>query len=165
VKILTTRFGEIELDEARIMEMRGGVLGFEHLRRYLLLAHHEKTPFMWFQSIDDGAIAFVVINPQVVKLDYEPVIGDDDVELLEIASLEDITLMAIVTIRSNPVTVSANLRAPIVINSRKRLAKQIVLENPEYPIQYYLKTADSLDKEEGIEKNFDRGKECNVAAV
>ena len=125
----------------------------------------EKIPFLWFQSLNDGAIAFVIINPQVVKPDYEPVIGDDDVRLLEIASPEDVTLMAIVTIRSNPFTVSANLRAPIVINSRKRLAKQIVLEDPEYPIQYCLKTGDPLDEEEGIEKNCDRDKECNVAAV
>jgi flagellar assembly factor FliW len=165
VKILTTRFGEIDVDESRVIEMRGGILGFEHLSKYIMRIRDEKTPFLWLQSVDDCAVAFVIINPQIVKQDYAPVIGDDDVALLEIESIEDVVLMAIVTIRSNPLKVSANLRAPIVINSRKRLAKQIVLDDPEYPVQYYLTPDGPLDTKEGIEKDCDRNGVCGAAVV
>ncbi len=147
MKLVTSRFGEIDVDESRIIEMRGGILGFEHLKKYILHIQDEKTPFWWFQSLDDGKVAFVVINPLVVKTDYEPVISDDDVKSLEIDSVEDVVLMAIVTIRSNPFIVSANLRAPIVINSRKKLAKQIVLEDPDYPVQHYLTTGDTTENQ------------------
>jgi len=159
VNIVTTRFGEIEIDETRIINMRGEILGFEHLKRYVLHKQDDKSPFLWFQSVDDGAIAFVVINPLVVKTDYEPVISGDDVKSLEIESVKDVVLMAIVTIRSNPFTVSANLRAPIVINSRKKLARQVVLEDPEYPVQYYVTKGESQEKQnqqENIEKNCDK---------
>jgi len=97
---------------------------------------NEEILFWWFQSVDDGSVAFVVINPFIIKPDYKPIIQDNDVELLEVESPEDVILMSIVTIRSDPFRVTANLRAPIVINLKKRLAKQIILDKSDYPIQY-----------------------------
>jgi flagellar assembly factor FliW len=137
VNIVTTRFGEIDIDESKIIDMRGGILGFEHLKKYVIHTD-DNNPFWWFQSLDDGAIAFVVINPYSAKADYEPMISDNDVKLLEIEGAEDVVLLAILTIRQNPFSVSMNLRAPIVINAKKKIAKQIVLEDAQYPVQYYL---------------------------
>ena len=155
VKIVTTRFGEIDIEESKVIEMRGGILGFEHLKRYALHIQDEKNPFWWYQSLEDGAIAFVVINPYAARANYEAVIGDNDVKLLEIESPEDVVLFAIVTIRQNPFSVSVNLRAPIVINVKKRIGKQIVLEDPLHPIQYYLATTgndeDISTKQNGCE--------------
>ncbi len=136
MNIATTRFGEISIADDRIIEMKGGILGFEHLKKYIMLNHDEKTPFLWFQSVEDGATAFVVVNPQLIKADYEPMINDAEVGRLEIEDVTEVILMAIVTIRSNPLMITANLRAPIVINARKRLATQIVLDDPDFPIQY-----------------------------
>jgi flagellar assembly factor FliW len=138
VNIVTTRFGEIDVDESKIIDMRGGILGFEHLKKYVLHVRDDSNPFWWFQSLDDGAIAFVVVNPYFAKVDYGPMISDNDVKLLEIEDTEDVVLLAIVTIRQNPFSVSVNLRAPLVINAKKKIAKQTVLEDATYPVQYYL---------------------------
>ena len=155
MKLATTRFGEIEFDEAMVIEMKGPILGFEHLTRYILLKQDQQTPFNWLQSVEDGALAFVVMNPQVIKPDYEPEIPDDDVALLEIEEVQDVVLLSIVTIRSKPVSmISANLRAPVVINFKKRMAKQIVLEDASLPVQYEiaLKRSDNREKEQGAKK-------------
>jgi flagellar assembly factor FliW len=138
VNIVTTRFREIDIDESKIIDMRGGILGFEHLKKYVLHIRDDNNPFWWLQSLEDGAIAFVVINPYSAKADYEPMISDNDVKLLEIEEAEDVVLLAIVTIRQKPFSVSVNLRAPLVINAKKKIAKQIVLEDAQYPVQYYL---------------------------
>lgn len=140
MKIATTRFGDISIDESRIVEMREGMLGFEHLKRYVLLTQEKETPFLWFQSVDDGSLAFVVIHAFMAMPDYEPIIPDEDVKLLEITSTgpEDIVVLSVVTIRSDPFKVTANLRAPIVINAKKRLAKQVVLAEGDYPVQHPL---------------------------
>jgi flagellar assembly factor FliW len=138
MKLTTTRFDEITVDENGIIEMRGPILGFEQHRQYTLLHHNEKTPFMWFQSLEDGAVAFVVIDPHLVKEDYEPLIQDNDIARLEISAAEDVSLLIIVTIQSEPFLVTANLRAPIVINAKKRLAAQIVLDDAELSVQYDL---------------------------
>ena len=164
MNIVTTRFGEIDVDESKIIEMRGGVIGFEYLRKFILHIKDENNPFWWFQSLEDGAIAFVVINPFTVKTDYEPVIDDNDARLLEIGSADDVVMLAIVTIRQIPFSVSANLRAPIVVNSKKRIAKQIVLEDQSYPIQYNLTTKDS-GNEITTNENCERRDDCESASL
>jgi len=152
VKISTTRFGDINIDESRVIRMKGGILGFEHLGEYVLLMQDEKTPFWWLQSVEDGSVAFVVINSLVVKPDYEPVISDDEVKLLKIASPEDAVLFSVVTISSDPFTVTANLRAPIVINAKKMLAKQVVLVDPDYSVQHPITESKTVLEEKAYEK-------------
>ena len=138
MNVVTARFGEINVDESKVINMRGGIIGFEHLKKYILHIQDEKNPFWWFQSLDDDKVAFVVINPFVAKADYEPVIDDNDSKFLEIENAEQVVLLTIVTILKNPFSVSVNLRAPIVINAEKRIAKQIILEDQTYPVKYYL---------------------------
>lgn len=136
MKISTARFGDINIDESRIVRMKEGMLGFEHLKKYVLLIPDEKIPFWWFQSVEDGAIAFVVISSFAVKPDYAPVIADDNIKLLQISAPEDLVLLSVVTIRHNPFKVTANLKAPIVVNAAGLLARQIILLESDYPVQY-----------------------------
>ncbi len=137
MNLATTRFGKIEFDETMVIELKGPILGFEHLTKYIVLKHDQQTPFSWFQSVEDGSLAFVVMNPQVIKSNYEPEIPDEDVSLLDIEDVQDVVLLSIITIRSKPAAmISANLRAPIVINLKKKLGKQIVLEDASLPVQY-----------------------------
>jgi flagellar assembly factor FliW len=139
-EIITTRFGAIPIDESRVIEMQGdGILGFETLRRFVLILHKdEKTPFMWLQSVEDGATAFVVLDAFAAMPDYSPLLDDDTVTSLGIEEVQDVVLLTIVTIRSNPLRVTANLRAPVVISAKRRRARQVVIEQPDYPIQYDL---------------------------
>lgn len=147
MQISTTRFGNITVDESRVIQMKGGgILGFEHFKKYVFLTQNEKIPFMWFQSVDDGSIAFVVINPFIIAPEYDLMISDNDTRFLEIESPDDVVLMSLVTIRSDPLKITANLRAPIVINRKNRLGKQVVLNEPDYPVQYSL-TVDSVSTE------------------
>lgn len=141
MNISTSRFGEIAVDETRIIRMNEGMLGFEHLKRYILITQDNETPFMWFQSVDDGSLAFVVIHSFAVKEDYEPVISDEDTQLLDLSAYagpEDVVVLSVVTIRSDPFTVTANLRAPVVVNVKRMLAKQVVLAESEYPVRHPL---------------------------
>jgi len=136
MKIQTSRFGEIDVDESKIIVMRDGILGFNSLNRFVMIVHEEGSPFHWFQSLEDGSTAFITMNPFIIKSDYEPEIDDRTIEMLEVDKAEDIELMVILTIRSEPVKMTANLRAPLVINKQKKIASQVVLEDDQYPVQY-----------------------------
>ncbi len=136
MKIQTSRFGEIEVDELKIIEMRAGILGYNSLKRFVMIVHEKGSPFHWFQSLEDSSIAFITMNPFIVKSDYEPEIDDWTIELLEVDNVEDIELMVILTVRSEPVKMTANLRAPLVINKQKKLASQVILEDEQYPVRY-----------------------------
>jgi flagellar assembly factor FliW len=155
VNISTTRFGNVTIDESRVLHMKGGILGFENLNGYVLLTQNEKIPLLWLQSIDDGSIAFVVINSFIVKPEYQCMISDSDTRFLGIESPDDVMLLFIVTIRSNPFKVTANLRAPIVINQKNRNGKQIVLDESDYPIQYSL-TVNNISPEEHPPENKEK---------
>jgi flagellar assembly factor FliW len=138
VKVKTTRFGEIEVEETKIINMSRDILGFEGLKSFTIIAQEEKAPFMWLQSVENGSLAFIVVNPQIFKADYEPEIDDLDAKSLHLEKTEDAMMLAIVTVRLNPFSVTANLRAPVVINKTLCIAKQIVLESDDYPIRYEL---------------------------
>ncbi len=136
MKLETTRFGEIDIKESELIVMKGPILGFEHLSRFVLLIHNNNTPLWWLQSVEDPSIAFVVINPRIIRPDYNPAIFEEDLESVDIKNSNDIALLAIVTVRSQPFRVTANIRAPILINAETRMARQVVLDDPDYPIQY-----------------------------
>jgi len=140
MELQTKLFGQIKVDTARVIEMQRPILGFERLRRYVLLIREEKTPFGWLQSVEDAAVAFVVVNPFVVKGDYQPVLSDEVQGILGVERAEDVALFSIVTIRSQPLEVSVNLRAPIAINVRNMTALQTVLEDEAYPVRYLIET-------------------------
>lgn len=148
MKIKTTRFGEIEVDDTKIIEMHREILGFEGLKTFTVISQEDKGPFMWLQSLEDGSVAFVVVNPQAIKPDYEPEISDADAQSLKLAAADDVLMLAIVTIRMDPFLVTANLRAPVVINKSLKIARQIVLEDADYSIRYNLsENIESPEKE------------------
>ena len=138
VKLQTSRFGKVEIDDMQVIEMKSPILGFGGLNRYAMIAHEEGSPFQWLQSLDDGAVAFIIADPFLLKPDYEPEIDDQALAMLEVEQAQDINLMAIITVRPEPVKVTANLRAPLVINRHKRLAGQVILGDEQYPVQYNL---------------------------
>ncbi len=138
MKVKTAHLGEIEADESRIIEIKGGILGFEDQTRFIMIDDSESTPFMWLQSLDKEATAFIAINPFLVVPQYEPEISDSEGRGLGLESAEQAMVIVIATLRRNPLRVSINLRAPVIINPAKRIARQIVLENAQWQIQHFI---------------------------
>jgi flagellar assembly factor FliW len=127
----------MDVNESELIHMKGAILGFESYSRFVLLIHDRNhTPLWWLQSADDANLAFVVVNPLVIKPDYNPIFSEADLEFLKIEKTEDIAFMAIVTVRADPLRVTANLRAPILVNAANRTASQVILNDPSHPIQY-----------------------------
>ncbi|MGE5856325.1 MAG: flagellar assembly protein FliW, partial [Syntrophaceae bacterium] len=115
MKINTTRFGEIPVEESNVITMAWPILGFTQLERYILIVPDEKKPLSWLQSVEDGSVAFVVANPFAVKPDYEPEIPVEVALMLQSERPEDAVVLTIVTIRKDPLKVTLNLKAPLVI--------------------------------------------------
>ncbi len=139
VEVETSRFGEIKVKEDEIITMVEPILGFPWAKRFVIREHRPGVPFKWFQCLDDGDLAFVIVNPLLFKPDYTVEIDEEEAEKLGIKDPLDAEVYVIVTIpRGNPQEMTANLKAPIVIGKSKRLAKQLVLDREDYPIKYRL---------------------------
>jgi len=138
LQIATTRFGALEIQEEQIIHMPAGIIGFPDQRKYVLLEQKKGSPFMWLQSVDNGALAFVLIDPLLFKPDYKVEIGPEDAEDLGLKNGgNEAQIMAIVNILNRgedgkPTAITANLLGPIVINPEKKLAKQVVLYGGQY---------------------------------
>lgn len=138
MQIATTRFGALEVQEEQIIHIPNGIVGFPDDRKYILLEQKKGSPFIWLQSVANGALAFVLIDPLLFKPDYKVEIGPEDAEDLGLKNGgNEAQIMAIVNILNRgedgkPIAITANLLGPIVINPQKRLAKQVVLYGGQY---------------------------------
>lgn len=136
LKVKTTRFNEIEVQESDVIELPNGLIGFPELKRYVLLDHDKDSPFKWLQSLDDGAIAFVLINPLLFKPDYLVEVTEAEVSDLGLGTEEDAVISVIITMPSNPQNMTANLKAPLIFNLKNRKGKQIILNNSAFTTRH-----------------------------
>ena len=120
-----------------------GLLGFENIKRYVLLKNEEEDPFMWLQMIDDPSLAFLVVPPYPVFSEYNPIFDPEDFALLGIEREEQVMMLTIVTVDGSG-NATVNLKGPLVINRETQLGAQLVLKNAsEYGVQEPLATTDS----------------------
>ena len=138
MNLTTQRFGDVTIPENKIITMPKPVLGFEQLKRYCIIERDDTEPFLWFQSVDDPNVAFMIINPVVVCPDYRIEVNPRELDELKIKDVREVETYAIVTIPDRPTDISVNLQGPILINTRTRLAKQLVLVNSCYRVKHLL---------------------------
>jgi flagellar assembly factor FliW len=140
MKFRTTRFGELELPDSDAITLPEGILGFPDSRRFVLLEHDaEGTPFKWLQAVENPSLAFVIMDPHLLVSGYEIVFDEEAIETLgsEKFDEENFAAMVIVNIpHGDPIHMTANLRAPIIVRLDTRMGQQIVLANEDYPIQH-----------------------------
>ena len=136
IKFTTTRFGEIELKAEETITLAKGLIGFPELKKFVLLDHDKDSPFKWLQSLDDGAIAFVLINPLLFKPDFTVEVTQPEVSDLELEKEEDAVISVIVTMPGKPENMTANLIAPLVFNISNRMGKQLILNDQEYTTRH-----------------------------
>ena len=139
MKIDTRHFGSIDIDENGIIGFPEGVPGFEHMHRFVLLADMEPgSPFKWLQCVDDGDLAFVAIDPKIIVPDYLVDVDDNEVAILKIKDPDKVVVLAIVVIPDEISKITANLKAPVLINTENNLGKQVTVENSEYKIRHHI---------------------------
>ena len=137
-KYETIRFGEIEVRPSEILTFPEGLLGFHEFHRYILLKEPDQDPFLWMQSLEDPTLAFVVVNPFLFFPGYEIQVKPHELATIQLDDVSKATVLTIITIPENPMDLTANLRGPIVINSEKNLAKQLVLIDDRYHTKHPL---------------------------
>lgn len=138
-RLLTTRFGTIEIDAELVITLAEGVIGFEACRRFIVIHSEDATAFRWLQSLEEPAIAFPVVEPCDFRPDYAPTISDSDAALLGLNATMPTLVFAIVTIpKNNPREMTANLLGPLVINALTRQGKQVIVQDEEFTTRHLI---------------------------
>ena len=141
MKIKTTRFGTITIEEEKIITMPFGMLGFPDVKRYVILQHKENSPFFWYQSVDDPTLAFVIINPFLFKPDYNVDVENvlKEMSWNEEEKQDNLELYVVVNIpKGAPDKMTANFIGPILINNKIHQAVQMVISDSPYTHKFPL---------------------------
>ncbi len=132
-------YGKIAVDAKQIFQFEGGILGFESIKEFALI-DAAQPPFMWLQSVEVAHLAFVVLDPTIFRVDYNPGISDDDLKNIGISE-EDIDIklvLSIITIPENQNDMTANLQGPIILNKDKLLGKQYISSDDKWGTRHHV---------------------------
>jgi flagellar assembly factor FliW len=134
--VTSTRFGEISYSEEDVLVFPRGIPAFEKNHNWIL-AGEEDNAIKWLQNIEDGDLALPVTTPDAVMPDYNAKIPEDELDAVGSKDFADLALLIVVSIpESAPWNMTANLRAPILVNLKSRKAVQVIVLNEEYPIRH-----------------------------
>ncbi|MHC6179284.1 flagellar assembly protein FliW [Clostridium sp. JNZ X4-2] len=136
MELKTKYHGVRNYEEKDIITFKKGIPGLEHLKKYIIFPAEENELFYILQSIEDLAIGLVLISPFNVVKDYEFKLDDNKIKELCINSQKDVLVLNTVTLSSKIKNITANLKAPLVININKKIGEQIILDNQKYSIKY-----------------------------
>ena len=137
VNIPTTRFGTLEVASDRVVTFPDGVIGFENYKRYTLVQQSGQAAFSWLQSLDEPKVAFPLMEPGSFRPDYRLRLSESDTNTLRLDTQTKPQIFAILTIPAgNPRGMTANLLAPLVINSATQIGKQIIVMNEEFTTRH-----------------------------
>ena len=128
--VKTTRFGDVEVENDRVITFTKGLLGFPKYKQYVLIEPGEDGYFWWLQSIETPDLAFVVTDPSLFVLSYQVPIGQEQLRELGLESLNDAQVFVIVNKRDNVLT--GNLQGPLVIHVKNRTGEQLVLSDRRF---------------------------------
>ena len=138
MQIKTKVFGEVTIDDDKIIDFPNGIVGFPDLVQFTLIHDEEKgrDSIHWLQSIQEPAFAMPVIDPLLVCPDYNPEVEDELLKNIGELQPEETLILVTVTVPKDLTKMSVNLRGPIVINAAEKKATQVIVDGDEYPVKY-----------------------------
>jgi Uncharacterized protein conserved in bacteria len=131
----TVRFGQVEIDEGRVLTFKGGLPGLEEHETFAILQLEEGNPIVWLQCTTDAGVCLPVVDAFVIEPGYVFDLSDEDVAALSLQSPEDLHVLSVLVIPENIQAMTVNLAAPIVINMKTNQARQTILGGNEWGVR------------------------------
>jgi len=120
--------------EIPVIDLVHPLPGFPDQHRFALVQLDEAGILCQLRSLDDPSLRFLVVPPVSFFPDYAPVVSDDVVADLEITAAEDVIVLLVLNAGDSLDTTTANLMAPVLVNTATRRASQVILDDPDLPI-------------------------------
>ncbi len=134
----TGRFGQLTVGDDEVIEIPQGILGFPELKKFCLVDPADDTLILWLQSMERPEVAFPVLEPKVFRPDYAARLSAAELRELKLENINQSAVFSILTLPEDVTQMSANLKAPIVINLKQQVARQVVLQENEYTIKHLM---------------------------
>ena len=138
MEIKTKIFGDVNIDDDKILFFPNGIIGFPDLQHFTLIHDEEKEGayIHWLQSVEEPGFAMPVIDPLFIKQDYNPEVEESILECIGKLVPEEMVVLVTMTVPSDLTKMSVNLKGPIVINAAEKKGCQIILDSDEYQVKF-----------------------------
>lgn len=151
--VKTKFFGEVEIDDAKILDFPNGIIGFEDFKRFAIIYDVEdesENKISWLQSVNEPTLALPVVDPLAIVSEYSPMIEDELLKPLGNPADEDLLCLLVMTVPADMTKVTANLKAPVIINSKTNKGVQLIVDNADYPVKFNVyESVQKMKKEAG----------------
>lgn len=137
MRVDTARFGTIEVEDDKIIQFETGLAGFPDCASFIVMDHDRDTPLKWLQCIDHPDLAFVIVEPERILPGFELEVPEPMVKKLGFADevrAGDVAVFVILNCTGDQVT--ANLRAPVIVNVGNRRGLQLIIDDPSVPLRH-----------------------------
>lgn len=135
MQIQTKFFGEIEINKNQIIDFPEGIPGFPEEKQYIII-RDEDTDFTFFQSAKTEHLCFITLPPVLILGDYSFELSKETVKKLELENAEDVLVYSILNIPEDFKEMTANLKAPLVINIKNNKGIQELLDDDIYALKH-----------------------------
>ncbi|AVQ44423.1 TPA: flagellar assembly protein FliW [Clostridium sporogenes] len=136
---LNTKYhGSIDYEEKDIIYFKKGIPGFEELKKFIIFPIEDNEVFLVFHSIEKEDIGIIVTSPFNIEKNYEIKLGEEQRTSLNLQDEKDVLVLNTVTLNSDMYKITANLRAPIIINIKEKIGEQIIINSDKYSIKHPL---------------------------
>ncbi len=119
-----------------IIRFPQGLVGFPETKEFRLFEPNDGYPFKFLQSVASPDISFTCIDAAAVKADYEVALGDADALALALEDPKEALVLLMAVVPEDPSQMTANLAAPLVINTRTQVGVHVVLDSTQYPLKF-----------------------------
>lgn len=136
--ITTKAFGDITIDEDRIIKFPNGIIGFPDLTDFAMVHDEEGGigTIHWMQSLQEPAFAMPVMDPLIIKEDYNPEVEDELLKPLGELKADELLVLVTVSVPQDLEKMTVNLKGPIIINAKNRKACQVIIEGEGYKVKF-----------------------------
>ena len=141
MEVQTTRFGTTKIDDSAVLTFTQPIIGFREFRRFVVLPGPPDSAVVWLQSTESPELAFILMDPRDVVPSYTVKLAEHELAELAVSTEDELDIYTIVVVPQDRAKVRTNLKAPILINQERQLAKQTILDKSDYPVQFFLEQA------------------------
>ena len=139
MKIQTDYHGEVEYEKEDLVTIPDGLFGFADLKYYLpLCLNDEDDSLILLQSTEQPEVAFIVMNPVLLRADYSPLLTQEELSYLGVSDSGELSYYVICVLKDNYLDNTVNLKCPLAINPQTRVGMQVILENSPYGFRHKL---------------------------
>jgi len=137
MRILSTVLGELEIEESSIINFPDGIPAFEKEKQFVIIPMDEGGPFYYLQSVANPDLCLILAQPFTFFPKYEMEIADEDLARLKMEpGSSSLAIYVVLTVPDDFRQTTANLLAPIIINSENRLAMQYIAVKSSYTTRH-----------------------------